>query len=195
MSEGDSITASPALPDSYARLKRTEMISTHPFSAAFFMAAVGGSLQADLRSRAAAVDSVFCGSGTINIFSVLIGAGSSELGTDYTGVLGNGLDGWLADLAAYCDDRRAAGWTVILGTVISKTTPGFNAARNYVNPIMRTWVGVHVDAIADFAADPVMGPDAASSDTDLYSDGTHPTALGQSHLFDVFSPVFDSFMP
>lgn len=194
VAEGDSITASPGLPDSYARRWWASFVSTRPLDAAWCMSAVGGSRQSDLRARAPLLDDFVSTGNTTAILSVLIGAGSSDL-IDYIGILGNGLDGWLADLAAYCDARRSAGFKVIASTLHPKASvTGWETARSYVNPIIRTWVGSHCEAVADYAAHPIMGPAAAASDVTLYSDGTHPTALGQTYNLDVFTPVINSML-
>lgn len=138
--------------------------------------AVSGSTIANLNTRATIVDGIIppSTSGRKFILSVLIGA--------------NGLGGaadvpaWLASLATYLDARRAAGWTVVLCTVLPSTAAGFNANRNTANATLSTWVGTHCDALCDFAAEATMGPDAAASNATYYSDGTHPTAAGQALL-------------
>lgn len=89
---------------------------------------------------------------------------------------------WLSDFAAYCDARRAAGWKVVAATILPSTNASVTAKRGTVNTALRSWVGVHADAIADFAADATMGPDAAASDTTYYADGVHPTAAGHALL-------------
>ena len=113
------------------------------------------------------------------ILSVLIGTNDLHGGVSI-------VPTYLTDLAAYLDARRAAGWKVVLCTVPPGTASGFNAARNLANTTLRTWVGVHADALCDFAADPTMGPDAAASDTSLYGDGEHPTAAGQAILEPIY---------
>jgi hypothetical protein len=77
-------------------------------------------------------------------------------------------------------------------TVTPRNNATFNARRAIVNSAFRTsWVGVHADAIADFAADPTMGPDAAASNTTYYADGVHPTAAGQAILETIIRPVIN----
>jgi lysophospholipase L1-like esterase len=78
-----------------------------------------------------------------------------------------------------------------VGTLLPSTVTGFNTERDTVNATIRTWVGVHADAIADFAADPTMGPDSAAASTTLYSDGTHPTDAGYVLLERVLQPVIN----
>jgi hypothetical protein len=151
--------------------------------------AVSGSGIPTLNARAAQIDGIIPPNATGRkfILSVLIGA--NDLSTGYSGPGGTGVSGWLADLGTYLDARRAAGWKVVLCTVLPQTAAGFNAARNTANTTLRTWVGTHADALADFAADPTMGPDSAASDTSLYADGTHPTNAGQVILESVFRPA------
>jgi hypothetical protein len=85
---------------------------------------------------------------------------------------------------------------VIVGTIPPRAAPSsHNTNRVGYNTTIRGWVGTEIDAIFDIAADPTMGPDAAASDTSLYSDGTHPTAAGQVIFQGIYQPVIDSFLP
>lgn len=101
----------------------------------------------------------------------------------------------LTRMATYLDLRRAAGWYVIIWTVLPRSAggggAGFNPRRNTANTTLRTWVGTHCDAIVDFDLMP-MGPDAAASDTSLYSDGIHPTLAGHRLLFDYIRTSLDA---
>lgn len=102
-------------------------------------------------------------------------------------VFGDSAATAVSRLEAYCDARRAAGWKVVVCTLTPDTQDaGGNTFRNAVNALIYAWSpGAHADAIADFAADPTMGPDAAANDTTLYSDGIHPTLYGHSILANV----------
>ena len=81
--------------------------------------------------------------------------------------LGGGVPAtFLSNLSAFCDARRAAGWKVVLHTVLARVDAGdggalFNSDRHTVNAAIRTWVGTHCDAVADWAADATMGTDTA----------------------------------
>ncbi len=115
--------------------------------------------------------------------------GANGLGT-YVG----GASQFAIDLAAYCDARRTAGWTVVVVTITPQIDATFNTRRGIVNTEIRLWTtngsivpGKHADAICDFAADPTMGPDAAASNTTYYSDGLHPTATGQAILAGLYA--------
>jgi lysophospholipase L1-like esterase len=154
--------------------------------------AVATSTIADLVNRATVVDAILPPSRGSRkfILSVLIGA--NDLAT-------LGAPTWLANLASYCDARRAAGWTVAVCTVLPRTSAPHNTARAIANTELRLWTtggstvpGIHADAICDFAADATMGPDAAASNVTYYSDGTHPTAAGQALLEPVYRAVINA---
>lgn len=150
--------------------------------------AVSGSAIADLVTRAPLVDAALPTnrSGRKFILSVLIGAND---------LVSLGTSTWLTNLASYLDARRGAGWLVALITPTPQTAgvgPGFNAARATILPTIRAWTGVHCDAIADFAAEATMGPDAAASNATYYSDGKHPTATGQALLEIVYRATINA---
>ena len=96
---------------------------------------------------------------------------------------------FLDPYAAFCDSMRAAGFKVAIGTALPGTRRNVNTNREYANPVIRSWVGSHVDAVFDFAADPVMGPDAAALNPAWYPDGIHPSAAGQAVLETLYRPV------
>ena len=146
--------------------------------------AVSGSGIADMVRRAPNVDAQIPASPGSRKFILSVMIGRNDLSTGYSGPGGTGIAGWLTDLAAYLDARRAKGWKVVLCTILPATAGGFNAARDTANATLRTWVGVHCDAIADMASDPTMGIDGDGSttgpwNTTYYADGTHPTNAGQ----------------
>jgi hypothetical protein len=97
------------------------------------------------------------------------------------------------DIATYCAARKAAGWDkIILTTLLSRTDSGagFDAYRNAYNVIIKnaSWVGLtanggSVDSICDFAADAIVGVDAAPTVNPTYfADGVHPNAAGNVRL-------------
>ena len=110
---------------------------------------------------------------------------------------------FLSDYAAYCDARRAAGWKVAVVTIlprISDVSDSFNSRRSTINAAIATWVGVHCDAIVDFAADPTMGPNSAANgvstyNATYYADGVHPTNAGHVILETVYRAVINSLYP
>jgi lysophospholipase L1-like esterase len=105
---------------------------------------------------------------------------------------------FLTKLADYLDDRRTAGWKVIVCTLLPDTeavaiSTGYEAKRQTVNTEILTWAGVHADAVADTGNDPIMGDPATCSDTTYYlSDLVHPTLVGHQLIADVIRPVVAS---
>jgi hypothetical protein len=130
------------------------------------------------------------------VVTVLIGANGLKDATS--------TDSWTSSLFGYTDTLRAKGYKVAVATILPQyhsTNPTydtiFNGRRAIVNNAIRGAVGAHIDAVIDFAADPVMGPDVAARNTALYRDGTHPTdgcgpgCGGQGKLFVIYAPVVD----
>lgn len=125
-----------------------------------------------------------------NVLSVLIG--HNDITNSYP--IGGSRAGFLAALATYLDARRTAGMKVVICTLLPSTIVGFNTERNACNAVISGWVGSHCDALCDFGADATMGPDAAASNTSLYVDGTHPTAVGCTNLENIIGPILDGFV-
>jgi lysophospholipase L1-like esterase len=182
VSEGDSLSA-----QTYGNL----FVPNATTSLIYRNNAVGGSTMATLNSRAAALDALLpANRGTRKfILSVMIGANDLNIG--YSG----GASGYATDLAAYCDARRAAGWIVIVGTLLPRIgVTNWSTLRATVNAAIATWVGVHCNGVADFASEPTYGPDAAASDTAKYPDGLHPVAAGYTAMEVVIRPVINGLL-
>lgn len=118
------------------------------------------------------------------ILSVLIGR------NDLVGY-GGGADVYAANLATYIRRMRQAGWDrVIVGTLLPSEWDAFILPRDDLNTIITTpgWARTHgIDAIADFASAPDMGPEGTAANKDLYADGTHPTNAGYAAM----APAYD----
>ncbi|MCK1641922.1 SGNH/GDSL hydrolase family protein [Bradyrhizobium sp. 157] len=190
VAEGDSITDSQqgntAVGKGYANA--AAVLANPALARPFTNMAVSGGAMGELNGRAAAVDALLQ-SGEANILSIFIGANTDAGAT------------FLTQLAAYCDARRSAGWHVLLGTLLPRINSTFNTNRAVANPEIRSWItngsivaGKHAGGIFDFAADPVIGPDAAASNTTYFSDGLHPTLTAQVRMRNVFWPVLDATM-
>jgi hypothetical protein len=189
--EGDSLTApyDGLATQSYAYKYGA---NANPFAYTSVQAFSGNTI-ANLESRAATIDSMLPSdrTGRKFILSVLIGA--NDLATATTG-------DFLADLASYCDDRRAAGWTVVVLTLLPQTTSGFNTKRNSVNTEIRLWTtngstvpGQHADYICDLGADSTIGEDGEASNTTYYeADGIHLKAAGQTQAETVFRTTINA---
>lgn len=88
------------------------------------------------------------------------------------------------NLVAYCTAAQAAGWKVIVGTILPRHTDvdetSFNATRNTVNTNLRNNWEDFANALWDPASDSDIGDDGDSHDTTFYLDGIHLNVLGNS---------------
>jgi lysophospholipase L1-like esterase len=145
--------------------------------------AISGGTLADVVSRAAATDAILPTNkrGKVFVHSLLIGANDIYNITPAT---------YAATISSYMAARKAAGWDkTVLGTILPRGTANHNTNRNAFNAIVTAggWAAANnVDAIADFAAQATMGPDAAYLNATYYGDGVHPTAAGYALLEPVF---------
>lgn len=193
VAEGDSISV--FWPGSYTGI----YARTHP-TVEYRGTAVGG----------AGIDNPGNGNGLIQrlaadlalhpaVVTVLIGA--NDLGG------AESVDSWLASLWSYSAAVKATGAKVVICTVLPIYIPSnptyttiHNSRRVIANAAIRAAVGTRIDAVVDFAADPVMGPDGAARDNSLYIDGVHPTDAtvavmdGQTRLAAIYAPVLDNVL-
>lgn len=181
VAEGDSITTGNGV-TSYAR-----HYLNNNFGRVWLQnVAVGGATIADGISRAATTDALLTGYPAYpsrdKVLSVFFGANNMLVTSTAT---------FLADLAGYCDARRAAGWKVALATVLPRGAASGGSGtsetwRATVNTEIRTWIGLHCDAVMDFAADSIMGDFAETAFTTYWDGvGLHPNATGQLRLYDI----------
>lgn len=186
--EGTSITSgSGASPDlSYPH--RTGLLITktaYGVNAGTINSSIAGTLPLSIALRRPSVQNIFTGLSRTRI--VIVECGANDLRSA-------NQDAWLADVAACLDLYRTNGFKVIMTTCLPGTTVNYNPARNYANPIMRGWVGVHCDAIADWAADATIGPDAAASNATYFADGIHPTDAACAIMAPIVATAIDSLL-
>jgi lysophospholipase L1-like esterase len=83
-----------------------------------------------------------------------------------------------AKLHQYCVDRKAAGFKVVMLTILPSMNhgAGFEATRQAINTQIRA--DSSADAIADVAASALIGDEADASNLTYYTDGTHLTNAG-----------------
>ncbi|MBW6527223.1 SGNH/GDSL hydrolase family protein [Sphingomonas sp. RHCKR7] len=187
LSEGDSISV--LWGGSHTGL----YAAAHP-KVTFYGKAVGGSGVNDLEARADADLALHP-----RLLTVLIGANDLQAAS--------GARAWLEQLFRYTARFKAAGVTVAVGTLLPVNMPDqprytslHNERRQTVNAELRAAVGHEIDAVIDFAADPVMGPDTAPLDKALYKDGLHPTdggangAGGQGKLALIYAKAVDALL-
>lgn len=82
---------------------------------------------------------------------------------------------------------------VLVPTILPRgDTNNFNPRRNSVNTMLRAAIP---DAIIDFAADPVMGPDDACFGPYYQDDTVHPVAAGQAILAGLCAAKINAVVP
>lgn len=123
-----------------------------------------GSRLSDLVARAPALDAELPIAPTQR-FILSVGVGGNDIGN--VSVWGANPNGFTAALATYLDARRAAGWKVVIHTIVARNDSSdggaqFNSDRATANATIRTWLGIHCDAIADVASDTTIGIDSAA---------------------------------
>jgi lysophospholipase L1-like esterase len=143
----------------------------------------------ELLSEAIKVDALLTPANDRNyILSVLIGTNVSDANPTT----------FAASVGAYCQARASAGWTVILGTMPSRTDGAIaNFETSYQQPynaiIKGTgWASANgVSRIADYAAVPEIGAAGAADNATYFADKIHPTAAGYSLMYEVLADVLN----
>ena len=183
--EGDSIT-SPEAPGVYSgafKANRTD-IEVH-------IEAVGGSnLNALIERRD---DNIALNP---DILTVFIGANGFD---------SDDPESYAQRVFDYVAPFRENGTRVLIGTILPSDTAGNTAlkakrdsARLIYAQIMEQAVGDTIDGIFDFGRHPIVGDNSAALNTQLFSDGLHPTWRGANsgigghdYLYDVFKMAID----
>jgi len=80
-------------------------------------------------------------------------------------------------MRAHVERMKLARWIIVLVNQLPRALPEYNEYRNaYQNPTIASIVsGGGADFLMDWGGDPVIGNDAAGSDTSIIGDGIHPT--------------------
>ena len=183
VSDGDSITV-----PTYGYMWKYGDYDTDPqwYGAAF---AQSGNGLSNLVARGSNVDRVIPPSisGRDFVFSVLIGA--NDLGT-----YGTGSAGYITDLRAYCAARAAAGFQIVLCTILPIDGDAtHNSRRAVVNAdIVANPEEYGNCLVCDFAADAQMGVDNSRTlYPSLWNDTKHPSAAGHDVLETILRPVMN----
>jgi lysophospholipase L1-like esterase len=130
------------------------------------------------------VDPHFEQSADADICIVMAGGGDLAGGAEPQAV----LDG----LRIYCTARRAAGFQVVVLTLLPRSTPeGFDSARAAFNAMLREPWPTFADGLADVTTDPRVGVDGANLDPAYYADQVHPTSAGYAIMATAVAPVLE----
>lgn len=143
--------------------------------------AVAGNKLSDLEARAVTVDASMLPD-TLNVLSILIGVNDM--------IVGHIPDNTFFDrLKNYCNARKAAGWRVIVCTILpAQSNTDFEDWRINVNGWIRADSSFY-HGLADFGGDSVMGLFTSPTDVSLYDGQLHPTQHGQDLLAAIITPV------
>lgn len=181
--EGDSLSAVDLFPTKAAQEFSVKAVAMNY--------AAGGSSFVHHNQRLPAIEAIPLGLRASEIAIFTIYAATNELGQ-----VGVSVSQFIATYTTYLTAVRAAGYSLIgVGTLLPSTISGYNIKRNAANAIMATWPGAGIcDFLFDFAADPIMGPDAAASDTTYYIDGIHATTAGQAILKDIYKAAVEAYL-
>ena len=143
---------------------------------------------ADMLSEATTqVDARYDSRGDQNVCVVLAGGGDISKGRRPVGIY--------EDLVRYCLGRRAAGFRVVVVTLLPRSDPPrFETDRTQLNGMVRDAWPAFADGLADVAADARIGDYGDHLDRRYYRpDAIHPNAAGYGVMAAVTAPVLNGF--
>ena len=187
--EGDSITAGSDSPYLYGYAKMVERLISQP-ARVLNLGSGGAQLQNDLTLYSGQVGPILSRYASDNRVVLLF------MGTNDLTVGGRSAAQIYADIQTYAGYVRASGGKIIVATLLpNKAWNGTQqTTRNDLNTLIRTNWASFADGLADFAADPTMGPQAAASDNALYPDGLHPSRVGHSYLAPIAAAAIQALL-
>ena len=162
----------------------TQTLSLVPRVCQSYLSYAGGATIADMLAEAPAeVDAHYQPTADLNLCVVLAGGGDFRNGATAASVY--------AALKSYCSQRRAAGFRVIVLTVLPASDPvTFEATRLAFDGMVRASWKTFADGLADIAADPRIGDTGDNLDRQFYAqDALHPNDAGNAVMASVAAPV------
>jgi GDSL-like Lipase/Acylhydrolase family len=165
----------------------TQTLSLVPRVCQSHLSITGGATIADMLADAPdEVDAHYRAAGDLNLCVVLAGGGDFHDGASAASVF--------ASLKSYCSKRRAAGFRVVVVTVLPSSDPvTFEATRLAFDGMVRASWKTFADGLADIAADPRIGDTGDNLDRQFYGqDGLHPNNAGNAVMASVAAPVLQS---
>ena len=105
-------------------------------------------------------------------------------------------DSAYAHMVAYRDARLAAGWKVVISTVLSRDTTlnaGYEAKRQALNTLITSMPQDNTFKVVDFGQDANLSSTLAYQNLTYFSDGIHPAVAGYKLIGKYVSAVIKSF--
>ena len=132
------------------------------------------------------VDLHYRATADLNLCVVLAGGGDFRDGASAADIYD--------ELRTYCSERRAAGFRVVVLTVLPSSGPvTFEATRLAFDAMLRANWSKFADGLADIAADDRIGDTGDNLDPKFYlSDGLHLTNAGNAVMASVAAPVLNA---
>jgi len=98
----------------------------------------------------------------------------------------------------YINARKAAGWKVVVSTILSRDTTinpgvGYEAKRQALNTLLTSMAQDNTFKVVDFGQDANLGSTLAYQNLTYFSDGIHPTATGYKLIAKYVANVIKSF--
>ncbi|HEY5388299.1 MAG TPA: hypothetical protein VIL79_10405 [Thermoleophilia bacterium] len=182
--DGGSIVGGNGADPAFTFPAQTLSLVPHPCTS--YLSITSAALIADMLTAAPAeVDARFRADADLDLCVVHAGGGDFLKGADPAAVI--------EGLKAYCVGRRAAGFRVVVLSVLPRSTSSaFEAARAAYNQLLRDTWPEFADGFADIAADPRIGDAGDNLNRQFYgSDAVHPNNAGNAVMATVAAPVID----
>ena len=208
VAEGDSITFGAGAPPGFPTIYAAAFTPSTSLLMTMLATSGAGYVQIVARLQNALQLAKTATTGDKLVISVLAGTNDATFG--WTPYLTTSMNDYLHKYAAYLDQLRAAGYYVILCTLIARGGNGSSINITTINPMLvtmntefRLWrtggsisPGIHADAICDFAApgfgfDPLLTSPPAYTNANYQADQTHPSTTGQNALEVIIKPYLD----
>ena len=181
--EGGSIIIGGSATDGEELTRQTRALLDHTCHS--YKSTSGNRTLADMIAQAPVrVDPHYDPMADANICVVMAGGGDLASGGDPQAVLDA--------LRTYCAARRAAGFEVVVLTLLPRSDPvGFDAARAVYDDMLRAQWPTFADGLADVATDPRIGADGANLDPVYFADAIHPTSAGYAVMAAAVAPALE----
>lgn len=188
--DGDSITQGHGLYGSATYAAGLAMLAT---GADVENAAISGKSCAQLATTAPTRVDVRLRAGAANTLVIWCGTNDIAVG-------GATADAAFYALHDYTQARRAAGWRVVVVTMLPRAAsppwPAITEAqRGAFNMAVRATWSRWADGLADVAADPRIGAAGRTADPVYYMDAAHPTAVGAQIVAGIVAGALDRMAP